>query len=48
MKFLFFLFITTLSYSQTIREKTLVGYESLMWNKDKDGNETNYDFENKK
>ena len=50
MKIYCFIFLTvsTLSFSQTKKEKNYVGYEPIMWNKDKDGNETNTDFENPK
>jgi hypothetical protein len=46
--YLVFLLVSTLSFSQIIKNKTFVGYEPIMWNKDKDGNETNVDFENPK
>ncbi|WP_445725608.1 hypothetical protein [Flavobacterium sp.] len=46
--YLVFLLISTISFSQTKKEKTFVGYEPIMWNKDKEGNETNADFENPK
>jgi hypothetical protein len=50
MKILYFIFliISTFSFSQTTKEKTFVGYEPIMWNKDKNGNKTNTDFENPK
>ena len=50
MKIYCFIFLTvsTLSFSQTTKQKTYVGYEPIMWNKDKDGNETNTDSENPK
>ena len=46
--YLVLLLISTLSFSQKTKEKAFVGYEPIMWNKDKDGNETNTDFENPK
>ena len=50
MKVYCFIFLTlsTLSFSQTTKQKTYVGYEPIMWNKDKEGNETNAVFENPK
>ena len=46
--YLVLLLISTLSFSQKTKEKAFVGYEPIMWNKDKDGNETNTDSENPK
>lgn len=48
INYLVLLLISTLSFSQKTKEKVFVGYEPIMWNKDKDGNETNTDFENPK
>ena len=41
-----FLLFSIFGCSQTSKEKLFVGYEPIMWNKDKNGKETNEDFEN--
>jgi len=50
MKIYYFIFliVSTLSFSQRAKEKTYVGYEPIMWNTDKNGNETNTDIKNPK